>query len=216
MIEITANGKSYQVPTITVDGVELPELVSEYTENLFNWRSDDKQVQSEIIDNFSALVKAVTEYIKAAGMADALLFHKFVTQAQPRLEASAEKHGATVDYIWQLSAYENGLQSVFDYVKRNAAETDAIEADERRHAAERANGWRPIRLNMMHLNETLKYAWSYGVENFQKNKRYHQRKAAIKAAGQEPCTRCGGLGVIDHFRHINGGQCFECGGSGIK
>lgn len=29
------------------------------------------------------------------------------------------------------------------------------------------------------------------------------------------CPRCGGKGTIDHFRHINGGECFLCDGAGI-
>lgn len=28
------------------------------------------------------------------------------------------------------------------------------------------------------------------------------------------CRRCGGNGVIPHFGHVDGGVCFECGGSG--
>lgn len=28
------------------------------------------------------------------------------------------------------------------------------------------------------------------------------------------CPRCGGKGTIDHFRHINGGECFLCDGAG--
>ena len=30
------------------------------------------------------------------------------------------------------------------------------------------------------------------------------------------CTRCGGLGIIEAYKHINGGMCFECNGSGKK
>lgn len=29
------------------------------------------------------------------------------------------------------------------------------------------------------------------------------------------CTRCGGRGRIDAFRHHAGGECFDCGGTGI-
>lgn len=28
------------------------------------------------------------------------------------------------------------------------------------------------------------------------------------------CPRCGGTGTIDHFRHVNGGECFLCFGAG--
>lgn len=28
------------------------------------------------------------------------------------------------------------------------------------------------------------------------------------------CTRCGGLGKIEAYQHINGGTCFECNGTG--
>lgn len=28
------------------------------------------------------------------------------------------------------------------------------------------------------------------------------------------CNRCGGRGVIDYYAHVDGGVCFECGGSG--
>ena len=30
------------------------------------------------------------------------------------------------------------------------------------------------------------------------------------------CPRCGGAGVIPHYAHIDGGVCFECGGSGRR
>lgn len=30
------------------------------------------------------------------------------------------------------------------------------------------------------------------------------------------CRKCGGAGVIASFRHIEGGQCFDCGGSGLE
>ena len=29
------------------------------------------------------------------------------------------------------------------------------------------------------------------------------------------CSRCGGSGYIDKYKHIAGGECFECNGSGI-
>jgi hypothetical protein len=28
------------------------------------------------------------------------------------------------------------------------------------------------------------------------------------------CPRCGGSGILPQFRHIGGGECFECGGFG--
>ncbi|WP_108490783.1 hypothetical protein [Bacillus velezensis] len=31
-----------------------------------------------------------------------------------------------------------------------------------------------------------------------------------------PCIKCGGKGVIPYYRHINGGECFDCSGSGIE
>lgn len=31
----------------------------------------------------------------------------------------------------------------------------------------------------------------------------------------ELCDRCSGIGVIDGFRHVDGGVCFDCGGSGL-
>jgi hypothetical protein len=30
------------------------------------------------------------------------------------------------------------------------------------------------------------------------------------------CTRCGGAGKIEAYRHINGGTCFECNGTGKR
>ena len=29
------------------------------------------------------------------------------------------------------------------------------------------------------------------------------------------CPRCDGSGELEHFRHIQGGKCFECGGKGV-
>lgn len=31
-----------------------------------------------------------------------------------------------------------------------------------------------------------------------------------------PCKKCGGKGVIPYYRHIDGGECFDCSGSGIE
>ncbi|ATH91621.1 hypothetical protein [Bacillus glycinifermentans] len=31
-----------------------------------------------------------------------------------------------------------------------------------------------------------------------------------------PCKKCGGKGVIPYYRHINGGECFDCNGSGMQ
>lgn len=31
-----------------------------------------------------------------------------------------------------------------------------------------------------------------------------------------PCIKCGGKGVIPYYRHINGGECFDCNGSGMQ
>ena len=30
-----------------------------------------------------------------------------------------------------------------------------------------------------------------------------------------PCPKCCGTGNISHFRHVEGGRCFDCGGSGV-
>lgn len=32
--------------------------------------------------------------------------------------------------------------------------------------------------------------------------------------GEVPCDKCGGLGVIPSYIHVDGGVCFDCGGSG--
>ena len=32
--------------------------------------------------------------------------------------------------------------------------------------------------------------------------------------GRKPCHKCGGRGVIESFRHIKGGECFKCEGTG--
>lgn len=29
------------------------------------------------------------------------------------------------------------------------------------------------------------------------------------------CLKCNGTGYIERFKHIEGGECFECGGSGV-
>ncbi|MCY9290949.1 hypothetical protein MOF05_21610 [Bacillus haynesii] len=31
-----------------------------------------------------------------------------------------------------------------------------------------------------------------------------------------PCKKCSGKGVIPYFRHVNGGECFDCCGSGVQ
>jgi len=39
----------------------------------------------------------------------------------------------------------------------------------------------------------------------------------VKAARARPgaCSRCGGLGYISAFRHVDGGRCYSCGGEGV-
>jgi len=39
-----------------------------------------------------------------------------------------------------------------------------------------------------------------------------ERAAAVEA---NPCKRCGGSGVLDHYWHVRGGVCFRCGGNGV-
>ena len=39
-----------------------------------------------------------------------------------------------------------------------------------------------------------------------------ENKRAAKVCGN--CPRCGGFGIINAFKHIEGGVCFECGGTG--
>lgn len=29
------------------------------------------------------------------------------------------------------------------------------------------------------------------------------------------CPRCSGAGIIEQYRRVNGGHCFQCGGSGF-
>lgn len=49
-----------------------------------------------------------------------------------------------------------------------------------------------------------------------KQKLLAERAAAqLRAAGQEPCHACGGRGKLEHFRHIDDGECFECRGTGV-
>lgn len=43
-------------------------------------------------------------------------------------------------------------------------------------------------------------------------------KEGFKVAPTDPnrCDRCGGKGHLPAFKHVSGGECFECGGSGTK
>ena len=43
-------------------------------------------------------------------------------------------------------------------------------------------------------------------------------RGGYKVAPTDPhrCDRCGGRGQIDSFKHVEGGTCFECGGTGRK
>lgn len=47
--------------------------------------------------------------------------------------------------------------------------------------------------------------WSY-IRTDRNNTRYFVDKT---------CPRCGGYGIIQCYGHVEGGKCFECGGSGI-
>lgn len=40
--------------------------------------------------------------------------------------------------------------------------------------------------------------------------------AAPAVADQPKCRRCGGRGYFGQFRHVQGGVCFGCGGSGFR
>lgn len=43
-------------------------------------------------------------------------------------------------------------------------------------------------------------------------------REGFKVAPTDPnrCDRCGGQGYLKAFKHVSGGECFECGGSGTK
>ena len=47
-----------------------------------------------------------------------------------------------------------------------------------------------------------------------KSKRIAKAKREAEQGDGDVCLRCGGLGHIDAYRHINGGECFDCGGRG--
>lgn len=51
-----------------------------------------------------------------------------------------------------------------------------------------------------------------------KERERHERKMKwhedLKAQGKECCTRCGGYGIIEAYRRVNGGVCFDCNGRG--
>ena len=38
----------------------------------------------------------------------------------------------------------------------------------------------------------------------------------VAGATDNSCPRCGGSGIIDAYRHINGGHCFQCNGTGKR
>jgi hypothetical protein len=38
---------------------------------------------------------------------------------------------------------------------------------------------------------------------------------AAEARAANPCGKCRGTGHIEMYRHISGGNCFDCGGDGI-
>jgi len=46
----------------------------------------------------------------------------------------------------------------------------------------------------------------------------YQVQAAVANAEREAakCPRCGGTGVLPEYRHINGGCCYRCNGSGHR
>lgn len=38
----------------------------------------------------------------------------------------------------------------------------------------------------------------------------------LEALPADTCPRCGGTGFVPQFRHVDGGRCYECGGSGKR
>ena len=41
------------------------------------------------------------------------------------------------------------------------------------------------------------------------------RRIANKVAPAHRCSRCGGSGRLDGYRHVQGGICFRCDGNGV-
>lgn len=41
-------------------------------------------------------------------------------------------------------------------------------------------------------------------------------RAEAARARPGSCARCGGLGYISAFKHVDGGRCYGCGGEGVK
>lgn len=68
--------------------------------------------------------------------------------------------------------------------------------------------------------------WKKKISDFEANPElldYSKRaiekwSGGAKVALTDPnrCDRCGGKGHLDAFKHVEGGTCFECGGSGVK
>ena len=39
-------------------------------------------------------------------------------------------------------------------------------------------------------------------------------KLTVSVIKKTNCPKCNGEGVISHFQHVKGGECFKCGGTG--
>lgn len=57
-------------------------------------------------------------------------------------------------------------------------------------------------------------AWVVGNSASAKLFRRYRGELKVIPEGTEVCPRCAGGGYIDAFKHVDGGQCFECGGIG--
>lgn len=41
-------------------------------------------------------------------------------------------------------------------------------------------------------------------------------RSDARQISSEPCDKCGGLGFLSHFAHVENGLCFKCNGIGSK
>lgn len=41
-------------------------------------------------------------------------------------------------------------------------------------------------------------------------------RVEVASLPTDACRRCSGRGIVEQYRHINGGTCFDCGGDGKR
>jgi hypothetical protein len=122
------------------------------------------------------------------------------------------------DVSWDLSEANEplkGVKSKLEYLarRRGKQQRDASDALGRLSVIPRIPWARGMRAAVIQEARAVD-AWVVGNSASAKLFRKYRGELRVIPEGTDVCPRCAGGGYIDAFKHVEGGQCFECGGIG--